>query len=198
MLDRALERTASESRYNEVFWTSFLPNGQGFSPRAARYSTAGWFGTVQGLCQRSESVRLALLANSLGTVGQATGQQQLVVEGWRMYGCSLQVLARSLAVMSREKSDELHATCCLLAQYQVRPSIWPLQLLDCNLTNVYTVSCFKAPRATAHCLWTPHGSSTHVESKLSSSQMAPSTIRMDLPTNFSLTVASIWYECSTL
>jgi hypothetical protein len=124
MLERSLERGALESKYFDVYWTSLLPNGQIFSPQAARYSTAGWTGVVQDLCQRDDLVRLALLANALGLLGQHSGQQPIIMEGWRMYGRSLQVLAQSLPAMS-QGSDRVLTTSMLLAQYQVCRSICP-------------------------------------------------------------------------
>jgi hypothetical protein len=128
MLERSLECTALESKYFEVYWASLLPNGQAFTPQAAQYSTTGWMGVVQDLCQRDEAVRLALLTNALGVVGQHSGQQPMIVEGWRMYGRSLQMLAKSLPARSQEGSDKLLAASGLLAAYEVCMSILPLKV----------------------------------------------------------------------
>lgn len=119
LLKHCLESSAWESKYFEVYWTSLLPNGQVFSPQATQYSTAGWSGVVQDLCYQDNLVRQALLANAIGLLGHHSGQHSIVMEGWRAYGRSLQMLSRSLLSMSQENHDKILATTMLLKQYQV-------------------------------------------------------------------------------
>lgn len=119
MLDWSLERVAIQSQCFANFWSTLLPNGQAFSCQAARYSTAGWTWVVQDLCQRDDLVRLALLANALGMLGEQSGQRSTIVEGWRAYGRALKMLARSLPTLGQTKGDELLTTSLLLAQYEV-------------------------------------------------------------------------------
>ena len=126
-LERSLERTAFESRYCELYWASLLPNGEAFSPRAARYSTAGWTGVVQDLSHRDDMVRLALLANALRLLGQHSGQESIMIEGCRMYGRSLQLLALSLPAAGPETRDKLLTTSLMLAQYEVRLTLYALR-----------------------------------------------------------------------
>lgn len=128
MLERSLERVALESKYFEIYWDSLLPNGQAFTPLAAQYSTTSWIGVVQDLCQNDDAVRLALLTNALELVGQYVGQQAMIIEGWRMYGRSLQMLAKSLPASSQEGSDNLLAASGLLAAYEVRMGVSLLQV----------------------------------------------------------------------
>ncbi|OQV03760.1 hypothetical protein CLAIMM_08763 [Cladophialophora immunda] len=84
VLERSLGCTALEAKYLDFYWTTLLPNGQPFPPRAARYSTTSWAGVVQDLCHRHSLVRLALLTNALGLLGQVSGRQQIIVQGWRL------------------------------------------------------------------------------------------------------------------
>ena len=119
VLEPSLERVGLQSRCIDNFWSSLLPNGRSFSSQAARYSTAGWHGVVHDLWPRDNLVRLALLANALGMLGEQSGQRWMIVEGWRAYGNSLQMLARSLPTVGAKKGDELLIASQLLAQYEV-------------------------------------------------------------------------------
>ncbi len=116
---KSFERSALESKYFETYWSSLLPNGEAFSPIAVRSTTLGWTNIVQELYPKDDLVRFALLASATGLLGQHSGEKSLVMEGWRMYNRSLQVLANSLPAVSQEKSNRLHVTCKLLAQYEV-------------------------------------------------------------------------------
>ena len=108
-----------QSQCLDNFWASFLPNGQIVSSKAADYSTAGWTRFAQDLGQRDSLVRYALLANALVLLGDQSGQQQMTVQGWRAYGKSLEMLARSLLTSNQGKGDELLVSSTLLAQYEV-------------------------------------------------------------------------------
>ena len=146
--ERSLDRSASESNHVGFYWTSLLPNGQVYSAQATRYSSLGWAGVVQDLWHQHDLVRLALLANALGLLGQHSGQQAMIMEGWRMYGRSLQLLAKLLPAMSKDKADILCTTSMLLAQYEVRLSSGVLADSDsktCLLTK--DISCIKQLQA---------------------------------------------------
>ncbi|EXJ69487.1 uncharacterized protein A1O5_07523 [Cladophialophora psammophila CBS 110553] len=119
LLERSLGRTALEIKYLDFYWTTLLPNGQPFTPRAARYSTTSWTGVVQDLGQRQGLVHLALLTNALGLLGQVSGQQSTIMQGWRLYGRSLQALAKSIPAKSQEAGDGLLAASGLLAAYEL-------------------------------------------------------------------------------
>ena len=119
LLEQCLETSAWDSKYFEVYWTSLLPNGQAVSPRAAQYSTAGWSGVVQELCHQDSLVRQALLANALGLLAHHSGQHSIVMEGWRAYGRSLEMLSQSLSCMSQDSHAKMLATAMLLKQFQV-------------------------------------------------------------------------------
>ncbi len=74
---------------------------------------------VPGLCQRDKLVRLALLTNALGVLGEQSGQPSVTLEGWRVYGKTLQTLARSPPAQCNEKADQFLITSQLLSQYEV-------------------------------------------------------------------------------
>jgi hypothetical protein len=116
---QALNSSALQSQCLDIFWTALLPNSQEFSNTAARYSTLGWTPIVQKFCRQDGLVRLALLANAMGSLGQRHGVRSLAVDGWRAYGKSLQILAASIPTMGVEKGDELLAAAQLLAIYEV-------------------------------------------------------------------------------
>ncbi|OAP63364.1 hypothetical protein AYL99_02591 [Fonsecaea erecta] len=103
LLEQSLGRPAVETKYLEFYWTALLPNGQPFPPRAARYSTTSWTGVVQDLC----------------LLGQVSGQQQITMLGWRLYGRSLQALAKSISANGHERNDGLLAASALLAGYEL-------------------------------------------------------------------------------
>ena len=108
-----------ESKSFEIYLASFLPNGQPFPREAARYSTFGWTGVIGDICQQNPLVRHAVFACALAILGQQNGQLSMTVNGCRMYGKSLQALAQSILTMRQERSDTLHITSKLLAQYEV-------------------------------------------------------------------------------
>lgn len=119
-LHPSLERAAHESKSLELFWNCLLPHGKTFPAQAALFSTTSWTGAVHNLSCRNTLVRVALLANAFGLAGQLSGQPSLTVQGWRLYGWSLQAVARTL--LDRGKSDwgETLAASGLLASYEVR------------------------------------------------------------------------------
>ncbi|KIW93483.1 uncharacterized protein Z519_06088 [Cladophialophora bantiana CBS 173.52] len=123
LLERSLGCTALERKYLDFYWTTLLPNGQPFTPRAVRYSTTSWTGVVQDLGQRQGLVHLALLTNALGLLGQVSGQQPIIMQGWRLYGRSLQALAKSIPAKGQEGSDGLLAASGLLRAYEVYADI---------------------------------------------------------------------------
>lgn len=75
---------------------------------------------VQDLCLRDDLVRLTVLANALGLLGEQSGQRSMILEGSRAYGMALQALARSLPTAGQKKCDELFTASQLLGQYEVR------------------------------------------------------------------------------
>ena len=120
VLQHSLDRTALESKYMEIFWTSILPNGEAASLQAARHSNFGWIRVVQDLCNRDTLVRLGLLTNVVGLIGQDTGQRSMLMASWCMYGSLLQTMARLLAVISQERNERLLVITMLIARYEVR------------------------------------------------------------------------------
>ncbi len=153
VLEASLERTAVSARYLEIYWTSFLPHGQGFSPRAAQYSTTSWVGVVQDLCYRSDVVRFALLANALGLVGQQSGQASVIMEGWRMYGKSLHTVANALAAAQGAGTENLLAASGLLAVFEV----WPKRLSSFIIIVPSKYQLISGEiQASSSCRWAAH------------------------------------------
>lgn len=118
-LQRTFERTALESKYLEIYWTSLLPHGHAFPPQAGHYSTTRWTGATQDLYHKDPFVHNALLANALSLTAQKTKDPSLMAQGWRLYGVSLQALARSLRAKNTQDWGRTLAASGLLASYEV-------------------------------------------------------------------------------
>ncbi|KAJ9607131.1 hypothetical protein H2200_008203 [Cladophialophora chaetospira] len=119
LLEKSLERTAREVKYLEVYWTSLLPHGQAFPPQAARYSTTRWTSAIQDLYHKDPLVRVVLLANALTRTAQRIEDPSLMVQGRRLYGLSLQAVARSLLDKKRQDSGRILAASGLLTSYEL-------------------------------------------------------------------------------
>lgn len=119
VLQRTLERTALESKYLEIFWTSLLPHGHAFPAQAGHYSTTRWTGATQDLYQEDSLVRNTLLANALSRVAQKNEDPSLMAQGWRLYGISLQTLAHLLRDRKIRDWGRTLAVSGLLASYEV-------------------------------------------------------------------------------
>jgi hypothetical protein len=119
VLEKSLERTACESKYLEVYWTSLLPHGQAFPPQAAHYSTTSWTSAIQDLYHEDSLVRVILLANALTLTAQRTEHPSLIMQGRRLYGLSLQGMARSLLDKRQKNWGKILAACGLLTSYEV-------------------------------------------------------------------------------
>lgn len=128
-LQRSLERTALESNYLNIYWTSLLPHGHAFPPQAGHYSTTRWTDATQDLYHEDPLVRNALLANALSRVAQKTGDLSLMAQGWRLYGISLQTLAHLLRDRNMQDWGRTLAVSGLLASYEVRNACVILKVL---------------------------------------------------------------------
>lgn len=129
VLERSLERTACESRCLEAYWTCLLPHGQAFPSQAACYSTTKWTSAIQDLYHQDSLVRVVLLANALTLTAQRTKIPSLMVQGRRLYGLSLQMIARSLRDKNQRDWARILASSGLLAGYEVAfPCLRPLSL----------------------------------------------------------------------
>ena len=138
-LELSLAQAMLEAQYFDVFWASFLPNGRHFSLEAARHSTAGWGKLVPDLCQQSELVRMGLLANALGLLGRHSGHAPVIVEGWRCYGKTLQILAKSLPKMDEENWDKLLVASMLLSQSNVRLPMFSHRAAWRKIANLHPI-----------------------------------------------------------
>lgn len=118
VLVKSLERTARESQYLEVYWTSLLPHGQAFPPQAARYSTTSWTGAIQDLYHKDPLVRIVLLANALTLTAQQIKHPPLMVQGGRLYSMALRLIAQSLLDTQRHNVSGVLAASGLLASYE--------------------------------------------------------------------------------
>lgn len=136
-LQKSLERTARESQFLEVYWTALLPHGHAFPPQAARYSTTSWTSAIQDLYHQDSLVRLVLLANALTLTAQRTEHPSLVVQGRRLYGMSLQAIARSLQDKKRPNWGRMLGASGLLASYEVAfTHVFPLALLFASRSDL--------------------------------------------------------------
>lgn len=151
VLRRSLEHSALEAKYLGFFWTSLLPYGQAFPSQAAQYSTTSWTSAVQDLYHKDPLVRLVLLANALTATAQRIKQQSLILQGRRLYGLSLQQVARSLADKKRQDWGKILAASGLLASYEVEVSL--SSSLSFCLSGDLTSKRFLAPTVAPQRRW---------------------------------------------
>jgi hypothetical protein len=102
-----------------LFWEAYLPHGRDVPHSIARSYSCSWTGVVQRLCLEDDSLRLALLANCLGTVGDRDGKQWMVVESLKLYSMALRRLATSLRNLDNAQYDGLLVTVKLLGMFEV-------------------------------------------------------------------------------
>jgi hypothetical protein len=103
-----------------LFWEAYFPHGRSVPPNLARTHSCGWTEVAQRLCTKNESVRLALLANALRTVGSRDGKPWVVMEGLKLYSLSLRKLVASLRTLDKSNHDSLLITAKLLGTFEVR------------------------------------------------------------------------------
>ncbi|PTU23858.1 hypothetical protein P175DRAFT_0527312 [Aspergillus ochraceoroseus IBT 24754] len=114
----SLARSAYQTKYLDLFWNLYLPNGVALSPEVTQPTLGGWIGTIQEIYSTEEVLRKALLAMSLAAVGKHDGSQFLKEEGMELYAGALQGMAVALKNPKRALSDGMLTAIRIFSLYE--------------------------------------------------------------------------------
>lgn len=87
-MPRELARTAYQTKYIDLFWRLYLPNGQP-SPTMRKATAGGWVDAVQDLYISESVLKKTILALSVSGVGRQDNDRSLREEGSKLYASSL-------------------------------------------------------------------------------------------------------------
>lgn len=118
-LPRELARTAYQTKYIDLFWRLYLPNGQP-SPTLVQATAGGWVDAVQHLYISESVLRKTILALSVSGVGRQENDRFLREEGSKLYASSLKELTVALKDPRRGLSDAILTAVRLAGFYEVR------------------------------------------------------------------------------
>ncbi|KAL1648405.1 hypothetical protein SLS58_002158 [Diplodia intermedia] len=119
LLPDALTRTAFELKSLGLFWEAYLPKSMSFTPKHTQLTTGSWLGIVDAIYHRENTMKHALLAISLATVGRQRGDSSMVSQGYASHGRALREMAYALQTTERARTDELIAASKLLGLFEV-------------------------------------------------------------------------------
>lgn len=111
-------RSAAQIGLMDHFWYLYLPRKQA-SPRSTHGSLNEFYEAVNEFSDGKSISMHALWALSSLTVGREVGNSQLLREGARMYGTSLQETQLALKSPQTMITGKLTLTCNMLALYEV-------------------------------------------------------------------------------
>ncbi|KAL1622150.1 hypothetical protein SLS54_005217 [Diplodia seriata] len=119
LLPDALTRTAFELKSLGLFWDAYLPKSMSFAPKNTQLTTGSWLGIVDSIYHRETTLKYALLAISLATVGRQRGDFWMVSQGYASHGRALREMAYALQTTERAQTDELIAASKLLGLFEI-------------------------------------------------------------------------------
>ncbi|KAL0261775.1 hypothetical protein SLS55_003207 [Diplodia seriata] len=122
LLPDALTRTAFELKSLGLFWEAYLPKSMSFTPKNIQLTTGSWLGILDSIYHRETTLKYALLAISLATIGRQRGDFWMVSQGYDSHGRALREMAYALQTTERAQTDELIAASKLLGLFEVCPS----------------------------------------------------------------------------
>lgn len=109
----SLSRTASEDKYVSLYWDLFLPKCRD------RSASREWTRSSQSLFRTEPALRSAVLAVSLGMLGEREDCQWMREEGLRAYGRALLEETAALRSPSRVKSDAVLLATKFMTTYEM-------------------------------------------------------------------------------
>lgn len=115
----ALAHSAYQTKYQDMWWRLYLPNGQALSDTVTKLALGGWLDAVQDLHTTEPVLKKALLAMALTAVGRQENNKFLVEEGRRYYGGSMQGMSLALKNPKRAASDAILTAVRLCSFYEV-------------------------------------------------------------------------------
>ncbi|KAL2831842.1 hypothetical protein BDW59DRAFT_125810 [Aspergillus cavernicola] len=113
-----LAHSAYQTKYQELWWRLYLPNGQALSTEVTHMALGGWLDAVHGLHTAEPVLKQALMAMSLTAVGRQENDRFLLEEGRKCYGSSLQGMTVALKNPRRATSDALLTAVRLCSFYE--------------------------------------------------------------------------------
>ncbi|KAK7728190.1 hypothetical protein SLS57_002660 [Botryosphaeria dothidea] len=114
-----LTRSAYESKSLGLFWELYLPYGQNFTSAQGQFTTGSWLRIVDSIYHREDTLKQALLAMSLGIVGQRHGDTWMTQQGFATHGRALREMSRAVESPERSRRDELLAAARLMALFEI-------------------------------------------------------------------------------
>lgn len=131
VLARSLARSAYEERHEDVFWTTYLPQGRELPASSMGYTSGGWINTVPRLCRVSPLVQQIVRALCLTTAGQADDRVFERQNGLKCYTSALRDLSAALTnSKTATNTAALSVTSRLCGLYEVRTSAPLIQAED--------------------------------------------------------------------
>lgn len=118
-LKDSLARTARDARFLGLFWETYLPNGQRFSPEALRYSPGGWTNTVIELHDTEPALHYAIKALAYGAAATNEGGLQLRLKATQMHSRALVEMRKAMDDPNHYQSDAILAAVRLFQFFEV-------------------------------------------------------------------------------
>jgi hypothetical protein len=115
----SLARTAYQTKYLDLWWQLYLPNGQRLSKVVTSNAMGGWLDAVHEMNFREPVLEKALVAMSVTAVGKQEGDPFLKEEGRRLYGKALQSMTGAMRDPKRATSDSVLTAVRLFSFYEV-------------------------------------------------------------------------------
>lgn len=132
VLPDALALSAFEESHLAEFWQAYLPGADGDEVLATTgtqlLGVRHWIKAVQQLYVSDVSLKKALLAMSLSTLGKATGQNWMIEEGLRQQIGAVSLMKKALKASSLTQRESIMGTARLISLFVVRP--WLSSVLE--------------------------------------------------------------------
>lgn len=112
-LPGSLSKTASEEKYISLYWDSFLPKSRD------RSASREWTRSSQSLFRTEPALRSAVLAVSLGALGERENCRWMKEEGLKAYGRALLEETVALRSPSGVKSDAVLLATKFMTTYEM-------------------------------------------------------------------------------
>ncbi|KAL2854266.1 hypothetical protein BJY01DRAFT_43834 [Aspergillus pseudoustus] len=114
----SLARSAYQTKYMDLWWRLYLPNGQRLSKVVTSNAMGGWLDAIHELHFKEPVLENALVALSVTAVGKQEGDMYLKEEGRRLYGKALQGMAGAMKDQKRATSDAILTAVRLFSFYE--------------------------------------------------------------------------------
>ena len=115
----SLIQTAYTSRYIDLFWSAYLPQGKAFTADAAGLCSGGWVSVAQDLYPSEKVLQLAMQAVALRGLATRDVDRSLLEQGLEAYARCLREFNTALRNPQRLKNDGVLCASRLLALYEV-------------------------------------------------------------------------------